>query len=123
MDNKIKENSQLMSILDAMLDTKAEDVRVFHTGAESPIADWVVVCDGTNYTHVRAISDRIRSFFKDESGLIPNTEGKNERRWILLDYFDIIVHIMLPELRAYYKLEELWKDAEQFEITEENFEK
>lgn len=120
MDNRIKENEQLAAIAEAMLQTKAENIQVFHTGSESPIADWVVICEGTNYTHIRAIADTIRQHFKDTTDLIPQGyEGKDERRWILLDYFDIIVHVMLPEIRAYYRLEEIFKESECITVSED----
>ncbi len=121
---KIRENQQLVNTIDAMLDTKAEKIEVFYTGSNSPVADWVVICEATNYTHVRAVADAVKQRIKDDNNLRPaGLEGHEQRRWVLLDYFDIIVHIMLPELREYYKLEDLFGEAEKFDITEENFEK
>jgi len=80
--------------------------------------DFFILCSGDSNTQVRAIADRIEKRLREEAGERPlHVEGTREGHWILLDYFNTIVHVFHPETRSYYDLESLWSDAkfEQFE--------
>jgi ribosome-associated protein len=102
----------LQLIADAALAKKAEDIVVLSLEEESGIADWFLVCQGDNPLHNRAIAGSIMDSL-DEHGLSPwHAEGLAEGRWILLDYSDVIVHVMIPEARRYYALEELWQPGD-----------
>ena len=115
----MSDNTQLDTIIELLQEMKADNIVTINTGAESPIADWVVVCDGNSFTHVSAVADKVRTHFKQTEGMLPyHMEGKDQSRWVLLDYTDIVVHIMLPELRKYYEIEELWSDYPQETISE-----
>ena len=117
----MENNTQLQEILDLTLEMKAENIVAIHTGALSPIADWVIVCEGGSFTHVAAIADRIRKHFKQTMGILPyHMEGADASRWIAIDYTDIVLHVMLPELRNYYKIEELWSEYPQKDVTDED---
>ena len=106
--NTVSGQALLRLIADAALAKKAEDVVVLSLKEESGIADWFLVCQGDNPLHNRAISQGIMdSLF--EHGLSPwHVEGLIEGRWVLIDYSDVVVHVMIPEARRYYGLEELW---------------
>lgn len=72
------------------------------------IADWFVICQGDNAPHNKAIADAVVQGLKDK-GVNPwHTEGESDSRWILMDYSEVVVHVMLPDLREYYGLEKLW---------------
>jgi ribosome-associated protein len=76
------------------------------------VADFFVICEATNQPQIRAISDFIEDQVKKVCGENPyRHEGKQNLQWVLLDYVNIVVHIMLPEQRKFYKLEEMWSDA------------
>lgn len=80
---------------------------------KNAICDRFIVCSGSNRTQVEAIADSIRRFVKTELGVSAwHAEGYENAEWILIDYFDIVVHVFLPQSRDYYKLEDLWADAE-----------
>ena len=75
-------------------------------------ASYFIICEGDSTTQVKAISDNIYRKVKEELGITPNhTEGLSDSKWILVDYFDTIVHVFYPETRSFYDLENLWSDA------------
>ncbi len=82
-------------------------------------ADFFIICEGDSNTHVKAISDSIYKKVKDELQTMPShTEGSNNARWILMDYFNTIVHVFYPETRQFYEIEQLWSDAETTEFAD-----
>jgi ribosome-associated protein len=77
--------------------------------------DFFVICSGTNPRQIRAIADAITEALGAEGVKPAHVEGYGRSEWILLDYFDFIVHIFAPETRVFYDLERLWGDAERIE--------
>ena len=81
--------------------------------------DFFIICEGDSNTHVKAISDSIYKKVKDELHTAPtHTEGSGNAKWILMDYFNTVVHVFYPETRAFYEIENLWSDAEVTEFGE-----
>jgi ribosome-associated protein len=82
-------------------------------------ADFFIICEGDSNVHVNAISDSIYKRVKDDNQVMPlHTEGSSNSRWVLMDYFDTVVHVFYPETRQFYELESLWSDAEVTEFGE-----
>lgn len=82
-------------------------------------ADFFIICEGDSNTHVKAISDSIYKKVKDEMDTMPShTEGSSNAKWVLMDYFNTVVHVFYPETRQFYELENLWSDAETTEFGE-----
>ena len=76
------------------------------------VADFFIICEATNSIQLKAISDFVEVEVKKKCGELPyKHEGRQSEQWILIDYVDVVVHIMLPESRKFYQLEELWSDA------------
>ena len=93
---------------------KAENIRIWDLRGISNLTDFMVVCSGTSLPQLRAILRDVAGRLADEHGVKPtHTEGKAEARWMVLDFIDVMVHVMDPELRDYYGLEQLWKDAKE----------
>ncbi|MCB1125919.1 MAG: ribosome silencing factor [Verrucomicrobiae bacterium] len=93
-------------------DKKAENVVVLDLRELSSVTDYFVVASGTSEPHLRAIVDEIAERIREEYHLKPSgTEGSWQTNWVVLDYFDVIVHVMRPETREHYGLEQLWGDA------------
>jgi ribosome-associated protein len=93
------------------INRKAEFVAVVQLTGAMGIADWFVICQGGNAPHNRAIADEIIEELK-KAGVRPwHTEGLADSRWVLVDYSDVVVHVMQPDLRKYYALEELWPES------------
>lgn len=108
-----KSNELKQVIVDAILDKKGDSVlEIDLREIESSIADYFIVCSGNSPTQVSAIADSVKKEAKDLLGITPKgSEGKENATWIIVDYFDIVVHVFLKETREYYQLEELWSDA------------
>ena len=76
------------------------------------VADFFIVCQASNNNQLRAIADNVEDQAKKQCQENPfKHEGRQAEQWILIDYVNIVVHIMLPEPRKFYQLEELWSDA------------
>jgi ribosome-associated protein len=93
-------------------DVKAIDIVELDLRGVLGYTDYFVVATGGTDRQVKAIHDRIHEGMKKEHGQLPRrVEGVSEARWILMDYWDVIVHIFTPETREFYRLEQLWGEA------------
>ena len=105
------------SIIHAIQEKKGEqivslDLRKIHEA----VADFFIVCQASNPNQLRAIADSIEKELKEKCDELPyKHEGRQGEQWVLIDYVNIVVHIMLPEPRKFYQLEELWSDAPSME--------
>ncbi len=100
-------------ISEAALNKKADKIVVLNLRQETGIADYFVVCSGDNPNHTRAIRDSIVAAL-EVHGVSPwHSEGEQDSQWILIDYSDVIVHVMTPKVRDYYGLEELWSSIDK----------
>jgi len=100
----------------AALDKKALDVVALDLRKASAFTDFFVICTGTNLRQVKAIADGVEEALRTK-GLKPAlTEGYSRGDWVLIDYFDFIVHVFSPQTREFYGLERLWGDAKRIEI-------
>ena len=76
------------------------------------VADFFIICEATNPNQLRAIADSIEFEVKENLGEVAyKHEGRQGEQWVLIDFVDIVIHIMLPETRKFYQLEEMWSDA------------
>jgi ribosome-associated protein len=91
---------------------KAENIVVLDVRELSSVADYFVICSGTSEPHLRAISDEVVTKLREEHDLRPRAiDGTLQTAWMVLDYFDVIVHVMKTDAREKYDLEALWGDA------------
>lgn len=97
---------------DALIDKKAEDVRVIDIENVSSIADFFLIASGTNRTQVVTLADNVDEMLGRAGYEKKQVEGYQSGNWILLDYGDIIVHIFDRENRLFYDLEKIWRDGE-----------
>ena len=96
------------SVIDALEELKAKDVREIDVRGKTSIADLLVIASGTSARHVKSIADEVARFAK-KAGVMPlGVEGEVEGEWVLVDLGDVIVHVMLPRIREFYGLERLW---------------
>ena len=91
---------------------KAEDIVILDVREVSSVTDYFVIASGSSEPHLRAIVDEIRDKLRDDHALRPNAvDGTLHTAWVVLDYFDVIVHVMRSDVRERYDLETLWGDA------------
>ena len=91
---------------------KAEDITILDVRQLSSVTDYFVIASGTSEPHLRAIVDEISDKLRDEHDLRPRAiDGTFQAAWIVLDFFDVIVHVMRQDVRDRYDLETLWGDA------------
>ncbi len=110
----IKGKELALACAKAADDTKAENIRILDMRGLSNLTDFMVICTGTSMPQLRAILRDVAGKVEEEHGVRPlHTEGKADVRWVVLDFVDVMVHVMDEELRSYYGLEELWKDAKE----------
>lgn len=80
------------------------------------VADFFIICQANSNTQLSAIADYIEEDVKNKCGEFPyKHEGRQAQQWILIDYVNVVVHVMLPETRKFYQLEEMWSDASVME--------
>ena len=95
-------------------DRKAVDIRLIRVDEVSSLTDWFVICSGLTDVQVRAIARSVEDSLELEAGRQPlRREGQSEGRWVLLDYGELIVHVLTPQERSYYDLESFWGHREQ----------
>lgn len=81
------------------------------------ITSYFVIASGSSDRQVAAIADAVEDTLREQAGIKPiGREGERERKWILLDFADVVVHIFQPEEREFYRLEKLWSDAPRLEL-------
>ena len=120
----VEVNQMLAVVAAACDDKKAEDIRILALDpTESGLTDYFLICTGSNDRQTVAITDEIEIRLKREFGNYPNSvEGRRQGEWILMDYVDFIVHVFLPEKRAYYGLERLRPSATTLSVADLNSE-
>ena len=109
---------QARKIVQVMDSKKAKDIRLIKIEGISSLGDYFVVASASNTTQVKAIADEVEDEMT-KLGLEPNrVEGRQSAQWILVDYYDVMVHVFLDEARSFYNLERLWSDAPQLDISD-----
>lgn len=96
------------TIITALEDLKANDIAVLSVAESSTVTDWMVIASGTSNRHVKSLANNVEVEAK-QSGYKPlGAEGNDTAEWVLVDFGDVIVHVMLPSTREFYDLESLW---------------
>jgi len=95
---------------------KAVDLVVLDLRKAAGFTDFFVICSGTNPRQVRAIADGVIDALAADGAKPAHLEGYDRSEWVLIDYFDFVVHVFSPDTRLFYGLERLWGSAERIEI-------
>ena len=105
-----KKNTQRLqrAIVDGLEDVKAQDIQVFNTEHLSPLFERVMVASGTSNRQTKALAASVRDAVREAGFPKPRIEGEEVGEWIIVDCGQAVVHIMQPQIRQYYRLEELW---------------
>ncbi len=109
--------AQVERAIQAAEDKKAFDVIVLDLRKAAGFTDFFIICSGGNTRQIHAIADGIVEALGEEGVKPAHVEGYDRSEWILLDYFDFVVHVFAQETRMFYGLERLWGNAERIEAT------
>jgi ribosome-associated protein len=108
--------AQVDRAIRAAEDKKAIDLTVLDLRKAAGFTDFFLICSGSNPRQIRAIADSVMETLAEDGVKPAHVEGYDRSEWVLLDYFDFIVHIFVPETRMFYGLERLWGNAERIEV-------
>ena len=108
--------SEIQRAIAAAEDKKADDVVLLDLRKAAGFADYFLICSGGNPRQIRAIADAVMEAVASDGAKPAHVEGYQRSEWVLLDYFDFVVHIFSRETRLFYSLERLWGNAERMEI-------
>ncbi len=97
----------LKIVIDTLSEGKAQDLVVIDLEGKSSIANQMVIASGTSQRHVASLAEKVQEKLK-AAGYVSMAEGEEKADWILIDAFDVIVHIFKPEVRDFYNLEKMW---------------
>jgi ribosome-associated protein len=112
-----KSQSEFLSlIIDSITDIKGKNiVQLDMRHLPDAPANYFIICEGESSTQIKAIAGNVQRRAKEEAGQQAHSEGQIGARWVLVDFFDVIVHIFDKDTRRYYELEDLWSDAKSTE--------
>ncbi len=104
-------------IIDAIQDIKGKNIiKLDLTSLDDAPADYFIVCEGESNTQIQSISSNVMRRARNELGIrASHSEGDKGSKWVLVDFFDTIVHVFYPQTRAFYDIEDLWSDAQSTE--------
>lgn len=111
--------AQIRTAIEAARDKKAVEVTVLDLRKADAFTDYFVICTGASSRQVHAIADAVEQSLKADGARPSHVEGYGRAEWILLDYFDFIVHVFSPSARQFYSLERLWGNATRIELPDE----
>src|SRR3954454_4316530 len=100
------------TVINALEDVKAQEIRVYDTTHLTSLFDRIAIASGTSNRQTKALAASVRDKVKENGGTIVSIEGEDTGEWVLVDLGDMVVHIMQPAIREYYRLEEIWGDKE-----------
>lgn len=106
---------EAVKILDSK---KAKDIKVLEIAGISSLGDYFIVASGSSTTQVKALADELEFKLKEQGVTPKRVEGYQSAAWIVLDYYDVIIHLFYEETRQFYSLERLWSDAPLLDISD-----
>ncbi len=104
-------NEMAKIAVNALEDKKGHDIKIINIKEVSSMGDYIIIADGSNKNQVQAMCDNVEEFMHKAGFRLKNREGYAVGGWILLDYYDIIIHIFVEENRSFYDLEHIWRDG------------
>ena len=111
MEDYLEANELAHAVVDVIAGKKAGNILLLDMQNVTLLADYYVLCDGSSKRQIDAIIDGLRDDLKKAGTQTVTVEGSADSGWVLADFGSVIVHVFSPEKRAYYRLEELWKEA------------
>ena len=107
---------RVKKIAQALYDKKAEDIDILDISELTTLGDYFIICTCNSVTQVKACADEVEERMAQDGIYLSHKEGYHGGNWVLMDYGDIIVHVMHRETRDFYSLERLWDDAKRIDV-------
>ncbi|MEM9227775.1 MAG: ribosome silencing factor [Verrucomicrobiota bacterium] len=111
-----RDHARMRACLKALDDRKAEHLTMLDVRGQSTVTDYMILATGNSQPHLRALRVAAEEAFKESGSEILGTDNVPESGWVVVDGFDIMIHLFTQEMREYYRLEALWKDAEELPV-------
>lgn len=120
--NKTSDSDLLIQLIsEGLLEKKAKNIVLLDVRELTTLTDYFIVCHGTSETQIRALANSVSEKVKESTGEnVWKQEGMDARRWIILDYVNVVVHIFNEEKRDFYGLERMWNDAKLTTIEDQS---
>lgn len=103
-------------VAEALDDKKASNIRILEIGELTSLGDYFVICSCTSSVQVKACTDEVQEKMEETGYTVHHKEGYAGGNWVLMDYGDIIVHVMMEEAREFYDIERLWDEAKEITL-------
>ena len=111
MTKKLTTLGKKRLVIEALDDIKARDIQAIDVRKVTSIFDWIIVASADSARQTKALARHVRDRLKEKGSSIVGVEGEETGDWILVDAGDVVAHVMQPEVRSYYNLEELWSEG------------
>ena len=111
MTKKLTTLGKKRLVIEALDDIKAHDIQAIDVRKVTSIFDWIIVASADSARQTKALARHVRDRLKEKGSSIVGVEGEETGDWILVDAGDVVAHVMQPEVRSYYNLEELWGEG------------
>ncbi len=98
-------------ILAAIADAKGQDTKVLDVRGVTDFTDYMIIVSGTSSRHVQTVADKVRVHMRERGVRPVGSEGEATGDWVLIDFGDVVVHVMRPQVRDFYNLEKLWGEG------------
>ena len=116
--SKAKPSTRLLKlIVTALADKKAEDLRVLDVSKESSITDFLVLANGNSEPHLRALRIEVERVLDEEKAKILGVDTTKGSGWTVVDAFEVMIHLFTPDTRGKYRMEQLWRDAVEVDLS------
>ena len=109
-------SNSIQQIAQAIYDKKGTNIFAIDVRGISSITDYVIIADGNVDRHVSALATEVQHLMRDEGEKPVHVEGQQSGDWVVLDYFQVVVHLLLPEMRQKYQLERLWPEGKVIDL-------
>ena len=112
---EVKEELKL--IIEVLEDKKGNDIRIFDVREQSSVTDYVILVSAISEPHAKALKINLDKMIQERGIAVIGNENESSSGWMVLDAFNFMVHIQTAEMRSFYELEELWKDAVEVDFS------
>ena len=96
----------------------AQDIKLLHVEAKTDLTEYLVICEGNSSTQVRALADEVEFKLEHCNLIRENTERDTDHQWIVLDFGCVMIHVFYYQARDFYKLDKLWSEATEVDISD-----